>query len=137
MILHAGPEAATPLHVCSDDEFGSDRRLDAARVDCARLLIAAGADLNAPDEAGRSVLRFTVLGGDARLPLTELLLASGASYALPPIPRVPPLGIRPLQSMQVLMWKRPVGGAEAALMQLPVRSRGWRERARLACSERM
>lgn len=79
LAVSAGPEKATPLHICSDNDFGADSALDARRVACARLLIAAGADLEVHDEAGRSALRFNVLAGDVRLPLTELLLSAGAA----------------------------------------------------------
>lgn len=117
----------SPLMACAS-EFGDDPRRDAARLECARLLIAAGADLELRDQAGRTALRYAVIYGDVTLPFSELLLAAGAFWRVcpqPPLSDHVPVHYLAPSLLQEPMWTRPAGSAAAASTLLLEHRRGW------------
>jgi ankyrin repeat protein len=80
-----------PLYLTRSQRQYSGDGKDAARLQCAELLLQAGADLEARDHQGCTSLRHLCELGDKALPLIRLLLRAGACPdATPHLPDIGP-----------------------------------------------
>ena len=78
-----GGELCFPLLACVDDFGDLTPAQQRSRLECTRLVLAAGADLEQKEQAGRSALRYAMLQGDAALPIVLFLLSVGADPDAP------------------------------------------------------
>lgn len=93
--LHARNKLGETALFMGADDFGSPKIFRDYCLECARLLVQAGAEVDAVDNAGNTPLVYAA-GGEDTLPLVKLLVDAGANVNY----RNPKTDITPLSSAQ-------------------------------------